>query len=55
MIKKRKETKRERQKRVQEILDAVFDEPFGKRRSKIEKSKYKKSDSILNREAKKRK
>ena len=36
-MKKRKETKEERQRRIREGLDSVFDEPFGKKREKAEK------------------
>tara|TARA_B100001971_G_scaffold8332_1_gene6848 strand:+ start:241 stop:366 length:126 start_codon:yes stop_codon:yes gene_type:complete len=33
-MKKGKETKEERQRRIQEIFDSVFDEPFGKKQKK---------------------
>ena len=38
-MKKRKETKEERQRRIQEGLDSVFDEPFGKKREKTDKKR----------------
>ena len=40
-MKKRKETKEERQRRIQEGLDSVFDEPFGKKREKADKKNKK--------------
>ena len=36
-MRKRKKTREERQKRIQGILDSVFDEPFGKKREAKEK------------------